>query len=986
MCALKLSFAAALLALAVLLGAAGPASARSLAVGIADDAALVQGGSAADDAVAAWRRMGVDTARVQVSWSRITPAPDEPRPPEGFNPANHENPGYHWDVIDAAVRRLVNAGIEPILMLDGPPPLWGSGRPDLNNPRYRTSAPAFANFTAAAAARYGNLVDKYILWNEPNLPLWLQPQGECGRKRCTPVAPNTYRAMVRAAYPAIHAADAVSTVLIGALAPAGGDLRSANANMRPLEFLRALGCVDAKLQPIRRGGCRGFQPAPADGISYHPHSTRHAPSQPYANPDNADLGSLKKLEELLDALQARGAIRGTTTPLDLYLDEYGYQTNPPDRMRGVSPGAQDRYLQEAAYIAWRHPRVKLLAQYLYTDEPVGGGTKYTGWQSGLRTADGRAKPALEHFDNPIWLDVPRGLLWGQVRPGAEHRVQVQRRLPGGATAWETLAEVTTGPDGSWSVPTVPVLYASYRAIDEGGHATATRIAVPRGDDEPSAEGELPVDIRTAGDVGGARVPRSFAGFSLEYHAVPSFIGRTRPNPIFARLVGELAKGDNGAPTIRIGGNSTDETWWNPTGAPRPPGIRNDLTPAWIGTLGAWATATRTPLMLGVNLGLNDVPNTQAYAQALKQGLPPRTIAGLELGNEPDLYTRPRTFAVGARVMVRGQRRPDTYDYGQFRDELQIMRGALGAVVPNTPVTAGGFATSAWEDAEDDILSQPGPGPYSFAAHAYALHTCEATRRRTRASYARSLLGANAFTPPITRMGQLAAVAAAHGTALRLSEANSANCGGVGGVSNAFAAALWGTDFLFGMAQAGVRNVDFHGFNGAFYAPVEFGLRDGTQVGRVRPLFYAMLLFNRATPKGAQLLPMGPNPPSATLKTWATIDPAGTRRVVVINKDTTKARSLALRLPGSGDAARVERLRATSVLSKDGITVGGQGYGQWTTDGELRGKATSERLKRKSGAFALTMPAGSAALVTVPVQKVAPKRTGGARPPATARRG
>ena len=185
-----------------------------------------------------------------------------------------------------------------------------SGNPQRGNPRYRPSAPAFANFATAVAGRFGAAVDEYILWNEPNLPVWMQPQADCGVHRCTPVSPSVYRAMVLAAYPAIHAVDPVATVLIGALAPAGGDLKTNNANMRPLEFLRGLGCVDGDLHVVRTGACRGFQPAIADGISYHPHSTRHAPSQPYAHRDNADLGSLKKVERLIDRLQRLGRLRG----------------------------------------------------------------------------------------------------------------------------------------------------------------------------------------------------------------------------------------------------------------------------------------------------------------------------------------------------------------------------------------------------------------------------------------------------------------------------------------------------------------------------------------------------------------------------------------------------------------------------------------------------------------------------------------------------
>ncbi len=261
--------------LAAALGAAAPAGARVMQTGIADDAILLSGGPAAADAVKQWQALGVDVVRIQVSWARVAPTPESAVPPPGFQPANPSDPEYRWGAIDAAVDRLTSAGIKPILMLDGPPPLWASGNPARSNPRYRPSAPAFANFATAAAGRYGDRVDQYILWNEPNLPVWMQPQADCGKKRCTPVSPNVYRAMVLAAYPAIHAADPVSQVLIGALAPAGGDLKSDNANMRPLEFLRGLGCLDGNLRPVHTGACRTFRPALADGISLPP--AQHAP-------------------------------------------------------------------------------------------------------------------------------------------------------------------------------------------------------------------------------------------------------------------------------------------------------------------------------------------------------------------------------------------------------------------------------------------------------------------------------------------------------------------------------------------------------------------------------------------------------------------------------------------------------------------------------------------------------------------------------------
>jgi hypothetical protein len=133
---------------------------------------------------------------------------------------------------------------------------------------------------------------------------------------------------------------------------------------------------------------------------------------------------------------------------------------------------------------------------------------------------------------------------------------------------------------------------------------------------------------------------------------------------------------------------------------------------------------------------------------------------------------------------------------------------------------------------------------------------------------------------------------------------------------------------------------------------------------VRPLFYATMLFNRAAPRGARLLSVGPNPPTAPLKTWATVDPAGTRRVVVINKSPVKTRRLVLRVPGGAGRARVQRLAGSSITATSGITLGGRGYGDATSDGKLRGEEVSERVPRRGGAFRLDMPPASAALVTV----------------------
>ena len=126
-------------------------------------------------------RNGVDVVRLFALWSRI----------EG------KGGGYSWHSLDQAVQRVRGAGLKVMLTVSGPGP-GGPVRPDKRR---------FAAFAGAVASRYGADVDRYIIWNEPNLPSWLQPQAKCTRRGCTPVAPHLYRGLVRAAYPAIRAAD-----------------------------------------------------------------------------------------------------------------------------------------------------------------------------------------------------------------------------------------------------------------------------------------------------------------------------------------------------------------------------------------------------------------------------------------------------------------------------------------------------------------------------------------------------------------------------------------------------------------------------------------------------------------------------------------------------------------------------------------------------------------------------------------------------------
>ena len=75
----------------------------------------------------------------------------------------------------------------------------------------------------------------------------------------------------------------------------------------------------------------------------------------------------------------------------IWITEYGYQTNPPDRIFGVSFLNQARYLTQAYGIAKRNPRIDMFLWFLLRDERLGVDQ---GWQSGLLTAGGGEEALL----------------------------------------------------------------------------------------------------------------------------------------------------------------------------------------------------------------------------------------------------------------------------------------------------------------------------------------------------------------------------------------------------------------------------------------------------------------------------------------------------------------------------------------------------------------------------------------------------------------
>jgi hypothetical protein len=443
--------------IAAMLGvAASPARAADFELGMEDEGLLLSNPGLAIPAVIRWSELGVDVVRIHARWWEIAPRTDAVKQPAGFHASDPDDEGYDWSALDSAVDTVRATGMRVMLTITGPGPLWASTKPGKHNPRWIPSAKAYGEFSRAVATRYRERVDRYLIWNEPNQQGWLQPQWECDQRRrnCKAVSPHVYRSLVRAATPVIHAADPGSEVVIGELVPVGDPPISANTPVKPLIFMREMGCVDARYKSLHSGRCKGFKSPQADSFGYHPHPLLNAPDKRNPDSDEAQFADLSRLFTVLDKLRAKKRLRVSGT---IHLTEFGYQTNPPDKAVGISLTKQTRYLQQAAYVAWKAKRVRGLSFYQWDDEPVvnrGGGTKrYSGWQTGLRFNDGRPKPVLSTFPAPFVVErkgkAKSVRLWGQVRPNADKTIVVQIR-PRGAADFTDVAAVTTANDGTWT--------------------------------------------------------------------------------------------------------------------------------------------------------------------------------------------------------------------------------------------------------------------------------------------------------------------------------------------------------------------------------------------------------------------------------------------------------------------------------------------------------------------------------------------------------
>jgi hypothetical protein len=381
-------------ALALLLFAAPASASANAQFGIQDDAWLAYGPGTLDQRLTTLQSLGVGIVRFTLRFDQV--APQKPASPRS-------SAAYDWGTAGEVLDALHARGIPALVTLYGSP-RWANGGGSAG----QLPTTGFGNFAYAASKRFP-WVHLWTAWNEPNNHMFTSP-----------VSPALYvRNVLNPAYVALHQASSANRVAGGVTSP-----RKAPSGMAPLTFMQGMHAAHARLDAYAQN------PYPVD-------RGETPTSSPCRTCDSFTMARLPLI---------RANVTRYFGAKPLWLTEYGYQTNPPDRLLGVSYAKQALYLGEAALRVWQQSGVTILISFLIRDEPSLG-----GWQSGLFTVGGTAKLSYHAFPLPlaqVRRSGSRVVLWGQVRPGSGRRVYAIQRAT--SSGWRTVGGTArTGAGGTF---------------------------------------------------------------------------------------------------------------------------------------------------------------------------------------------------------------------------------------------------------------------------------------------------------------------------------------------------------------------------------------------------------------------------------------------------------------------------------------------------------------------------------------------------------
>lgn len=320
------------------LGLAGSAEGATLRVrlGVVSVSTMYAGSDYAGEA-AQVSGVGASSIRIPAKWNLIQPGAAA---------------AYNWSQLDQAVRAARTEGLDVLLNLKGPAPVWAQkpGADPLANGNAPLDPQDFRTFARAVALRYSPYVFAWEIWNEPNLSHYLIP----------PTA-DEYLPLLRAAYSGIRSSGATQPIITGGTSSSRGDTRD-------ISFIERLYLL----------GGRPY----IDGIGVHPYTFPY----PLLNdPRFGDGGGAAVLRWIRSAMLAAG--EGNKK---VWITEFGQPTGTSSM--SVSEAKQASIVTDALSLA--NSADWVAAIFIFNSHDLVAGPSILDGNMGLYRHDGTPKPVV----------------------------------------------------------------------------------------------------------------------------------------------------------------------------------------------------------------------------------------------------------------------------------------------------------------------------------------------------------------------------------------------------------------------------------------------------------------------------------------------------------------------------------------------------------------------------------------------------------------
>jgi hypothetical protein len=466
-------------------------------------------------------------------------------------------------------------------------------------------------------------------------------------------------------------------------------------------------------------------------------------------------------------------------------------------------------------------------------------------------------------------------------------------------------------------------------------------SAPQRQRRAASNGPIPVSVTAMTSEPGPPVPRNFLGLSFEVAALPQIASYASEGNLVTMLR------SLGVGVLRFGGVTADEqVGWTDEATPRPAWAWRALEPANLRELGSLTGASGWGVLLTLGFGHFE-PQAAAREAAVAKAALGSSLEAIEIGNEPDSYARH-----GLRAA------PWTPE--QYNEQVDVYRGAIEALAPGIPLAgpdpSGSSAYEKWGLSEA-IYQRPA----MLTGHHYPLGCAQHPAPTI------SLL----LSPRIRELEERSLhryvfIAQETEVPFRLDETNSVSCGGVPGISDTFASALWAVSYVTQAMSMGAAGINLQGnpTNCVGYTPICAPNGEAAATGKLeaQPDWYALLLAKALVGERPLRTIVGPaHRPNVVARAFGAAD--GTTQFVLVDDDPPGSRGAAMRLHvGAGfHGATVLSLTAPSPQALSGVKLGGRpvaANGSWSQPPVLPHAAN------RNGVITVDLAPSSAALVTV----------------------